>query len=56
MRCHVEHPVVSMRELYSKDKFELLLYKINTFVWACQADKNMKMMKMWLSMAYTMLF
>ncbi len=38
--CHVEHPVVSMIELYSKN--QILTAKTRyTFVWSCQAGKNM---------------
>ncbi len=36
MRCHVEHPVASMRELYSKNQIWPALNKIHKFVWSFQ--------------------
>ncbi len=42
MRCHVEHPVASMRELYSKNQIWPALNKIHKFV--CLFSKHMNMM------------
>ncbi len=44
MRCHVEHPVVSMRELYSKKQILTALKQDTQICMSCQADKNMNMM------------
>ncbi len=44
MRCHVEHLVASMRELYSKNQAltspkQDLTLKQHRIVWSCQAGK-----------------
>ncbi len=34
LRCHVEHPVVSMRELYSEPNLTYIAFKLQFYIWS----------------------
>ncbi len=44
MRCHVEHPVVSMRELYSKNQILTALKQDTQISMVVSSRQNMNMM------------
>ncbi len=44
VRCHVEHPVISMRELYSKNQISTALKQDTQICFMLSSRQNMNMM------------